>query len=976
MTAAAPAKNEPVHIDEEETSKSENTTTQTNQRTQNATNKDNIGVVTATLGQLTDEHDEKNAAGHQVENTSIIEIVDRDDPKSRRDEQREMLDSAFTSAYNVFASVKVKQEKLDEAVDQQKEVANAELLWTAVDKATAAMTQPDTDQDEQSDAVSEKRKNDTGEAALVKRKKEERKTVEDVDMEDATDEARRPTDTGYNSGSNYYGALNEDDRSEPLQLIPTQVSLKSDKKKQGEDLAGKINLLKRAKAAKAALLSLEKNDDCEMEETETENNANESDDDSIDRTAKSYDGEWTNVQNRGKHQTSSGDDDMKETSGTVSALRKSGETKQQKKTSINSELPKHVSIGGRKVPKNNGNGKKLTSAEIAEKRNKEPEDITTKMFGEEKDDVKHVYRIKFELHSPKESSYADLIQTLFHRIEVHDSEVMIKPWYNDKPVNDITTDMTVPEQCWSKSRFNSYFSDVWSTKDRKARNNGSFTLYGKMRLETKLEYEELRGRMDSWIRRNKHYIKYPQVQAAKVVVLGIFLGSSTAQFREDVQMVIEKGVKQATGRFAKMEIQPKMHKYENVRTGEKTAVPVLNVQVELEKSDDAEDGLRKIFKKGVPSPTGRKMVFIPTRDRTPKGKRDLNMALTRQAEMNERERTMATSDLQNIMQEVEINDGQTLTIQQVLCGLQNEEGERIFTGAERLGKSGRVLFTCDVDMEDKAHEVKQDIVQVLSTIVKQKDHGKIADESKVASRETQVRQRSELSEYMEELRADWFNYGEDDTVSTLSSAGSTSSSVTMSNNWDPPARPKAAEATDTSASSRTTRNVWKDRQSSAAMSTKTADANNDKNDKAQIDMRSLREQLQGVTSSSKAAEIEMSKIQKEQAEVQETLRDMTGAITQQQSQLNQQQESLKEIKESQKSQLDMIKSILNCLNRENKNTTVATQSPRADRNLITQTQRDTASDGDSVGSAMSSTAANTGKNQAEAQKSLRKGGDL
>ena len=79
--------------------------------------------------------------------------------------------------------------------------------------------------------------------------------------------------------------------------------------------------------------------------------------------------------------------------------------------------------------------------------------------------------------------------------------------------------------------------------------------------------------------------------------------------------------------------------------------------------------------------------------------------MLRQKELNLREQTTTTDVLQDLHKVVRTVDGQTLTIQQVICGMTNEEGYRIFTGAERMGTANRILLTFDREIANTAHMV-------------------------------------------------------------------------------------------------------------------------------------------------------------------------------------------------------------------------------------------------------------------------------
>ena len=142
------------------------------------------------------------------------------------------------------------------------------------------------------------------------------------------------------------------------------------------------------------------------------------------------------------------------------------------------------------------------------------------------------------------------------------------------------------------------------------------------------------------------------------------------------------------------------------------------------------------------------MGFIPTRDRSAKAKANLDKIMIRQKELNVRERQTATDALLDISKSVKTTECAVLTIQQIICGLTDEDKNRIFTGAERMGTTGRILFTYDVGMTNTAHAVVRDIVSTLETLISTQDHQHIANESKRASRETLEKKRQAHHDYM------------------------------------------------------------------------------------------------------------------------------------------------------------------------------------------------------------------------------------
>ena len=104
--------------------------------------------------------------------------------------------------------------------------------------------------------------------------------------------------------------------------------------------------------------------------------------------------------------------------------------------------------------------------------------------------------------------------------------------------------------------------------------------------------------------------------------------------------------------------------------------------------------------------------------------------MARQKELNVRQRQRFTELLQDIRKEVTTTDGKRMTIQQVICSLTDPEQKRIFTGAERMGETGRVLITYDKDNAEVAREVIDNIIDALEAVTITVDHTYIANEAK------------------------------------------------------------------------------------------------------------------------------------------------------------------------------------------------------------------------------------------------------
>ena len=504
---------------------------------------------------------------------------------------------------------------------------------------------------------------------------------------------------------------------------------------------------------------------------------------SIDRSEGSYEGPWIQATN-GCKTNNAGATAAKTDQASQAALPVNP------KTSFKETLPTHKSIGGKKIVRKLQTRKTLTAVEVAEKCGREPTGLSDGVLGKPKDETKLVYFLHFELCTTTEMTHTSLIQVLFDRILIHDKDALIKPYFKTSPGTNIDRDTPISTQCYTKANFKNYFTDFWTTETKDQQIGERYSIHGKLRFETRMDWPDLKGRMEGWLKDNKYYVRKPYLQTERVLKLGVLLGSSTAQWRQDTQKVIEEAVHAKTGVYIHMDVQKRTEKFTTLRnTQDKT--PILSIQAPAELADKAIDGLQLVFAQGLLSPVGRRMIFIPTRDRSAKAKAKFDKVMIRQKELNVRERQTATDALQDISKTVKTTEGTVLTIQQIICDLTDKSQKRIFTGAERMGTTGKILFTYDVGSSNTEHEVVRNIVPTLESLISPEYHQYIANESKRASRETLERRRLAHHDYMEEILAEWFDYtgSKATSVSTISRSDaslSSESEVSLDSSWTNP----------------------------------------------------------------------------------------------------------------------------------------------------------------------------------------------
>ena len=320
------------------------------------------------------------------------------------------------------------------------------------------------------------------------------------------------------------------------------------------------------------------------------------------------------------------------------------------------------------------------------------------------------------------------------------------------------------------------------------------------------------------------------------------------------------------------------------------------------------------------------MFFISLRDRSRNGKNRLRRAIGRQQELNAIEKTTATNILQDIRQEVLSVDGHKYSLQQIICSLTDTRGRKIFTGAERLGASGRVLLSFDEDIEDEAREIVDNIVDVLKGVIDVGDHDKLMDESKRESRETANRHRMALETYMNDIDEAWFSDGDSDgRISSLSGNSAASTNTNWSNTSDDTSQTATTATTTitcnhswtgrsrrTTSSSTTKANAWKmptQQQKHAGGTGAHTDQDTKKTpptSTVQETLEKIREQMKGVKNE---VDKEMEEARREREAFTLTLAELGGTIVKTQEQLSLQKREISEIRKNQETQMKILNDI-------------------------------------------------------------------
>ena len=580
----------------------------------------------------------------------------------------------------------------------------------------------------------------------------------------------------------------------------------------------------------------------------------------------------------------------------------------------------------------------FTSAEEALAHRKEPEDISAKYETVEK--VRHVYFLSFDLYTEKQGSYAEVIQILFDKILDHDKDATIKAYSRKSPLPDIGWGSKLKELCYTRSQFREYFYEVWDTTTRGPKSE-PYRVHGKMRLESALDYNVLKGRMLTWLTDKRHFLHKPFVQTEKVIKVGLLLGSSTAQHRLEVQRQLEEAIRGETGKYIQLEVQKKIERFKNNRGGTEST-PILIIEAGLDHREEVEESLKKILKSGKPSPIGRRVSFIPSPNKTTRSTVAYNRLMQRQKEMNHSERALATKQILDARRKVHIKDGTELTVQQIICGMTDHDNNKIFTGAEVMGRSDKTLLTFNVNMEVIARMTATRIAEAVKRLINEEDYGAVEDERKIASRETRERQYEEEQSYISGISSEWVYNSQREEGESVSTMSSLTGLESVSNTLNFSTEAKKTESLRKESTSDTTVNQWestpKIRKEDSAKNT--GPPPSDKHgEKTQI--RAFADMQRRLQEISNKADKEQEERRRESAAYASTFESISTTIEKQQKQISTQNEDLKqmrnsqlEIRQAQAAQLVILQQILLALHGEGS----LTDTAAAVDTLITRTR--------------------------------------
>ena len=299
--------------------------------------------------------------------------------------------------------------------------------------------------------------------------------------------------------------------------------------------------------------------------------------------------------------------------------------------------------------------------------------------------------------------------------------------------------------------------------------------------------------------------------------------------------------------------------------------------------------------------------------------------------MNHSERAMATEQILDAKEQVRTKDGTELTVQQIICGLTDHDNNKIFTGAEIMGRSDKTLLTFNANMEVIARTTATHIAEAVKRLITKDDYGAVEDDRKIASRETKERQQEEEQSYISGISSEWVydnQREEGESVSTMSSLtglDTLSNTLNFSTEAAKTVNPPGATSSDT------TVNQWEsapiirneDRKENSVTFNSHKGVTIQKRQSAEPKNKILEDMQRRLQEISDKAEKEQEERKKENAAYTNTFVTISTTIEKQQKQISTQNEELRqmrtsqlEIRQAQAAQLTILQQILLALHGE------------------------------------------------------------
>ena len=183
-----------------------------------------------------------------------------------------------------------------------------------------------------------------------------------------------------------------------------------------------------------------------------------------------------------------------------------------------------------------------------------------------------------------------------------DQDVKFLPWFsNDKDNLPIINQHCNPFQTIRGDvRLKHYLGPYNRTKSR---------LYGRVKVRTRKKFDEIKGQIVEWLRKEMHWIKADYIQAKRISNIGILLGTYNAVDKAGTRTALENALFQEIGRKVLFDLRLRRFKCKS-KSGRNVTTTAFSVSVDSRQVSEATKGLRLVLNKNCVPPTGRRLSFI------------------------------------------------------------------------------------------------------------------------------------------------------------------------------------------------------------------------------------------------------------------------------------------------------------------------------------------------------------------------------
>ena len=189
-----------------------------------------------------------------------------------------------------------------------------------------------------------------------------------------------------------------------------------------------------------------------------------------------------------------------------------------------------------------------------------------------------------------------------------------------------------------------------------------------------------------------HWIKADYIQEKRTSNIGLLLGTYNAVDLNGTRTALEGAVDSEIGRHVKLDLKLRRTKYKS-KAGRNVTTNIFSVSVDSRQVSEAVKGLRAILNKSFLPPTGRKLSFISRTTEDPVIQKKNEKLLAQHHENVVNERKLFRKIGVPLTAKVIMKNGNVQSLQQALGAISGINGDPLFTGVEKMGRTDTSLFT-------------------------------------------------------------------------------------------------------------------------------------------------------------------------------------------------------------------------------------------------------------------------------------------